>query len=759
MSNRRAAVIALAFLLVCGRAPAALAQTWPQFYSRWVVDIYKVAGEEPTDPFWLHLMSPGQTVTVGVRITERANVTPIDLSTAGIEVQYKVHGVPVSSWLPAPYVFTLSIDNPGLDTLPDGVHDVSLDVRGTTANRADFRPRPVYLHLARGRTMSTLVPILTRDTEYADFGVEFGPGVVYVDPAQRRTFGYPANPAVTPWHNPPFLEDLYLEEMSPHTNLFQGAQMWWEQANPPHQGARFARAMVPKWDETHTGLRTVWHHDRFPFKDGPRGIGWMSTYTTGQIDSKGGFAFVETGGPLRYLKPDGEIITVAGWRVKPDKDPIYVGKPLSVVRRNMEFRGQWLNGQYADDPGFRTPLDVAIDPRNENVWYVAGYEDHCIWKVEIGNMAAGQATVSVFAGDPGHSAGFADGVGTAARFNGPMSLVFDPTCDCLYVADHDNDAIRKITRAGQVSTLFGSPGQANRLAARGVADVYNVTSNRAASVFEVSAAQAAQGMRPEVYFPFTVRVDSRGNIILLDLGTGSIRRINPLTGETKRLGDSGQKFDRYQRGWAWLDVDRWGNAGPRDGIYFGLFVGSAIDGEPDHHFNEVYAWISPDGGPARWVFPNDFDPYPDGWGRINQTDPPHYPWLVAVDPRGAVLVGGSGEHGISRLRARRATDPVPTNYFDYYAGEDLWMTGGASGVSFALKFGWGAHNYLGFADAWAYANATVPELIQAFEIPPVIQNDPAQLALLINFIRLNSGVGTGQPMLKAPTNVHVVPPQ
>ena len=99
-------------------------------------------------------------------MTERTNVAPADLHAAGIEVKYTVHGVPVSDWLPAPFVFTFSIDNPALDGLPDGVHDVSLDVRGVTANRMDFRPRPVYLHLARGRAMSRLVPIISRDTEY-----------------------------------------------------------------------------------------------------------------------------------------------------------------------------------------------------------------------------------------------------------------------------------------------------------------------------------------------------------------------------------------------------------------------------------------------------------------------------------------------------------------------------------------------------------------------------------------------------------------
>lgn len=752
----RAWMAAIALLLVFGGPSRAAAQSWPQYYARWALDIFKIEGEEPTDQHWLHLMAPGQTVTIGVKMTERANVAPADLQAAGIEVKYTVHGVPVSGWLPAPFVFTLSIDNPALDGLPDGVHDVSLDVRGLTANRMDFRPRPVYLHLARGRAMSKLVPIISRDTQYADYGTEFGPGVVYVDPDKRRMVGYPLDPSVTPWHQAPYLEDLYLEEMAPHSNLFYGVQMWWEQANPPHAGAKFVRAMVPKWDESHPGLRTAWKHDRFPFRDGPRGVGWMSPYTTGQVDSRGGFAFVETGGPLRYLRPDGEIITVAGWRVKPDKEPIYVAKPLSVIRRNMEFRGQWVNGQYTDDPGFRTPLDVAIDPRNENIWYVAAYEDHCIWKVEIANMAAGLATVSVFAGDPGHSAGFADGTGVAARLNGPTSLVFDPVCDCIYVADQDNDAIRKITRGGAVSTVVGRPGMASRLSARGVTDIYNQQANRAASVFEVTAEQAAAGVRPDIYKPFTVRVDSRGNLIMLELGTGSIRRINPLTGETKRMWDTWQKFGPYERGWAWLDVDRWGNSGPRDGIYYGVFTSSGIEGEPDRHPNEVYGWIPPGGGSARWLFAGDWDPFPDGWGKINETDAPHYPWLVAVDPRGGVLIAGSGEHGVSRLRVRRSADPVPTNYFEYLAGEDIWMTGGASGVSFAFKFGWGAHNYLGYADAWAHANSSAAALIEAFEIPPAVQNDPNQLALLLNFIRLNTGVGVSGPLPGAPTNVRIV---
>ena len=445
-----------------------------------------------------------------------------------LQVRYLVHGVPVSPWLSAPFNFTLAIGNPALEELPDGVHDLSLDVQHP--DRANFKPRPVYLHLARRRTVSPLVPILSRDVQYGDYGVDWGPGVVYVKYADAKRVGYPVDPAVTPFKTPPHEANTWQEEMSPHTDLFRGVQMWWEQPD----GTKFTRALVPKWDEDHRGLRVLWKQDRFPFIDGPRGVGWTSTYTGGQVDSGGNFIFVEAGGPLRVMKPDGELVTIAGWRVKPGKDPIWLGHPVDVVRRNMELRGTWGSGQYPDGSGFRTPLDVAIDPTNDRTYYVAGYEDQCIWKVAA-SADWSTATVSVFAGDPSHSKGFADGTGLAARFNGPASLVFDPVCDCLYVADQDNDAIRRISRAGVVTTLAGRPGQLGRAVAAGVRFLDQFTyqkENRDVARYAVTAAEAKAGIRPDIYLPQTVRVDSRGQLLVLELGFGSIRRINPMTGET-----------------------------------------------------------------------------------------------------------------------------------------------------------------------------------------------------------------------------------
>ncbi|MFP5246108.1 MAG: hypothetical protein ACLGH0_05395, partial [Thermoanaerobaculia bacterium] len=690
----------LRIVLLAVAAVSLSAQEWPLHFAEYSIEIRKGEGLEQEDPSWMHLHHGHSTAADSHAVELRANIfrgsrsaaDTLSAAESGIELRYTVHGIPVSGWLtPASgFAFTLQLDNPALDALDDGFHDISVEVRGTDRHR--FKPHRAFLHLTRGRAVSTLVPIINSVTSYNGDG-DFGPAVVYVDSRQRRLRGHPAYSNVTPWTAPPYAADLYLEQLAPGGDYVAGAQMWWE--DPPHPGVPFVRALDPNQSQDHRGLRVTARHEKFPFHDGPRGAGWMSPYVSGQIDSRGGFAFVETGGPARYLKPDGEIVTVAGWRVRPGRDPVWSSKPLSTVRSVMEKRGEWLNGRGE----FFTPLDLAIDPKNENVWYVVGYEDHCVWKIEIEDLD--HVRVSVFAGDPSHNSGFADGTGHAARFHGPASIVFDPVSDALYVADQDNDAIRKITRAGVVTTLFGSPGMADRLRARGASDVFNHDENRRLSRFT--------GSEPDIYMPQCIRVDSNGRLVLLELGYGSIRRLDPNARTASLLGDVYQHFEEDYRGWAWLDVDRWGNSGPRNGIYWCKSVGEEIDGDTGAHFNEVYAWLLPDGGQSRYVFGEHWNPYPAGWGRREETNPQHYPWLVAIDPRGAVLIGGFGAHGVSRLRVRRDSDPIPQRYHPagHEDGRFVWASGAPwiypgppGGARFAsrpasLKFGWNAHNYLG----------------------------------------------------------------
>lgn len=84
--------------------------------------------------------------------------------------------------------------------------------------------------------------------------------------------------------------------------------------------------------------------------------------------------------------------------------------------------------------------------------YVADTDNHVIRKI----TAAGE--VSTLAGLAG-TAGSADGAGAAARFNKPMDLAVD-AAGTLYVADTDNHTIRKVTAAGVVTTLAGAAGTA-----------------------------------------------------------------------------------------------------------------------------------------------------------------------------------------------------------------------------------------------------------------------------------------------------------
>ncbi|HEX8280021.1 MAG TPA: tetratricopeptide repeat protein, partial [Chthoniobacterales bacterium] len=91
---------------------------------------------------------------------------------------------------------------------------------------------------------------------------------------------------------------------------------------------------------------------------------------------------------------------------------------------------------------------VAVD--GEGTVYAADFGNHTIRKI----TAAG--TVTTLAG-LAQNPGSADGTGAAARFCAPYSVDVDEQGN-VYVADTSNQTIRKITPAGAVSTLAGLAG-------------------------------------------------------------------------------------------------------------------------------------------------------------------------------------------------------------------------------------------------------------------------------------------------------------
>src|SRR5262249_53324357 len=82
--------------------------------------------------------------------------------------------------------------------------------------------------------------------------------------------------------------------------------------------------------------------------------------------------------------------------------------------------------------------------------FVADTNNNAIRRIDTGSV------VTTFAGQIG-APGASDGVGNTAHFNQPRGLAIDRNGN-LFVADRGNQTIRKVTPAGGVSTVAGRPG-------------------------------------------------------------------------------------------------------------------------------------------------------------------------------------------------------------------------------------------------------------------------------------------------------------
>ena len=148
---------------------------------------------------------------------------------------------------------------------------------------------------------------------------------------------------------------------------------------------------------------------------------------------------------------------------------------------------------YADGAGaaaaFDTPSGIAID-RDGNL-FVADTGNNAIRKVTRDGV------VTTLAGGTG--AGYADGAGKAAQFNGPLAVALDKAGN-VYVADTYNDRIRKITPAGMVTTLAGG-------AAPGFAD--------------------GVGTLARFDTPAGLALDKAANLFIADTVNGAVRKLAP----------------------------------------------------------------------------------------------------------------------------------------------------------------------------------------------------------------------------------------
>jgi streptogramin lyase len=181
-------------------------------------------------------------------------------------------------------------------------------------------------------------------------------------------------------------------------------------------------------------------------------------------DRAGNIYVADTGNhAIRKINPTGNVVTLAG-------------APVSGYTNGVGISAR-----------FNYPGGVTVD-KEGNV-YVADTYNYRIRKIDHTRTV----TTIAGSGSPGHT----NGSGTTAAFSLPLGLACD-TAGNLYIADHNS--IRKMTPAGEVTTLAGT-----------------------------NAVGAAEGIGTAARFSGAtgLAIDATGNIYVADRDNHKIRRVTP----------------------------------------------------------------------------------------------------------------------------------------------------------------------------------------------------------------------------------------
>lgn len=197
-----------------------------------------------------------------------------------------------------------------------------------------------------------------------------------------------------------------------------------------------------------------------------------------------------TGTSAKFNHPDGVAVDAAG--------NVYVADEVCNAVRKISPSGVVStlagNGTAGDvdgtglDARLRSLRGVAVD--NAGNVYITDSGNHKIKKI------TSQGVVTTLAGSG--STGAADGQGTLAQFNTPRALVLDSNNN-IYVIDTLNQAIRKVTQAGLVSTIAGNG---------------------------VSGYADGQGTSAMFKEPQGIAIDPQGNLYVADSNNFLVRKVD-----------------------------------------------------------------------------------------------------------------------------------------------------------------------------------------------------------------------------------------
>jgi sugar lactone lactonase YvrE len=295
------------------------------------------------------------------------------------------------------------------------------------------------------------------------------------------------------------------------------------------------------------------------------------------------------------------------------------------------FAGSAPSPGNADGPGniARFSYPGGVASDSAGNLYVADSNNNTIRKITPAGF------VSTLAGLPG-ATGSADGPGSAARFNNPQGIAVDGT-GSIYVSDLLNQTIRKITPDGAVSTLAGLAGTSGSTDGTGTGARFNG--------------------------PAGITVDSAGNVYVADASNHTIRKITPagavstVAGLARISGSTdGTVSSALFNGPAGVAVDSAGNVYVADTLNYTVRVIT-----PDGVVSTL-AGLAGDAGSA------------DGPGSAARLN---YPWGLIVDGIGNVFVADKFNNSIRKITA--------AGFVSTLAGSSV-NSGSADGTGSAAQF-------------------------------------------------------------------------
>jgi len=262
------------------------------------------------------------------------------------------------------------------------------------------------------------------------------------------------------------------------------------------------------------------------------GINWPYEI---KFDSSGNGIFTAYGSAsVRKITPDGKVTTISD-RLSESGDTFHCVRGLALDKKNNIYIADTGNNAIRKISSDGSSCDtIKTDTDLSNPYGITVAEDGIIYisdsyadRIVAINPANGRS--EVIAG--GTNNGYSDGAGKDAKFSLPQGIQIDPEGN-LIVADSKNNAIRKIDKQRNVSTI-----------ATGFKSPYGVTIDKRGNIYVADYGNNAikvidkQGrIRPiigdypdgpnSLNMPTGMDIDPNGNIVICDCYNHVLRKVN-----------------------------------------------------------------------------------------------------------------------------------------------------------------------------------------------------------------------------------------